>query len=83
MAEEESSYQKARKSEWPKYLVIYDGGKLKRFHRLTQAAVDFDSGMIRVEIGDDVLEADFSLRPMTKEETSFLNMATDDYSDSK
>lgn len=67
--------------EWPKYLVNVNG-KLE-FVPIRRAGALMNSGWSRVEVKDDVLMPDFSLRQITKEETREINRIADEISDSK
>ena len=68
-------------SEFPKYLMEIDGKK--KFFTIRDAGVWYDNGFMRVEIGGEVLEADFSVREITKEEREKISEIADEYSASK
>ncbi len=55
----------------------------KGFKTLAEAVPLFDSGWAKVELTDEVLLADFSVRTLTNEESSRLSDLADEYSDSK
>ena len=66
---------------YPLYLMRI--GDEEKFLPLQQAGVVYDSGMIKVEIIGKVLEKDFKVRPITKEEENRISEIADAYSDSK
>jgi hypothetical protein len=75
-------------AEFPRYLVIIgDAAKGqpldKSFTTMGCAGRTYDSGLMMVAIGDDVLEQDFKLRPITEAERQKISNIAEDYSASK
>lgn len=69
------------RNDFPLFLIIVDGKK--KFVPLKEAGILFDSGWQQVDTGGLMLEKDFSVRPMTKEEERAVSNTADDYSASK
>lgn len=74
--------------EFPKYLVttsVPGSGQRANQNYVTigEAGRIFDSGFMKVDIGKEVLEPDFSLRPITSEEEALISSLADDHSASK
>ncbi len=67
--------------EFPKVGLIIEGNK--KFYTLQEAIPLWDSGFLRVEDSGEVLEEDFSVRLMTKEENLEFQARTDEFSASK
>ena len=67
--------------EFPKVGLIMEGNK--KFYTLQEAIPLWDSGFLRVEDSGEVLEEDFSVRLMTKEENLEFQARTDEFSASK
>ena len=67
--------------EFPKVGLIVEGKK--KFYPLREAIPLWDSGFLRVEDSAEVLEGDFSVRPMTEEENRDFQARTDEFSASK
>lgn len=64
--------------EFPKVGLIIEGNK--KFYTLQEAIPLWDSGFLRVEDSGEVLEEDFSVRLMTKEENLEFQARTDEFS---
>lgn len=64
--------------EFPKIGLIVDGKK--KFYPLREAVPIWDSGWVRVEDTGELLEADFSVRKMTREENQEFQSRVDEYS---
>ncbi|MES2006613.1 MAG: hypothetical protein V4436_00725 [Patescibacteria group bacterium] len=64
--------------QFPLYLMLVD--KKPKFLPLQEAGVTFDSGWVEVDTGGFVLEADLSVRPMTREEERKISDIADEYS---
>lgn len=69
------------KNEGVKYLMVVDGKQY--FQSLGQAGASYDCGWMPVEIGDLVLLADWSTRPMNDHDRDEIRDAADEYSGSK
>lgn len=68
-------------SEFPLYLMAEDGKS--KFLPLRKAGILADSMWSKVEIGNLVLESDFSVRKITKEEYNQIVEISDEHSASK
>lgn len=67
--------------DFPKIGLIVEGEK--KFYSLRQAIPLWDSGFLRVEDSGEVLEQDFRVRRMTKEENRAFQDRVDEYSANK
>lgn len=65
----------------PRYLI--QQGNRSSFMTMSEAARILDNGFVPATIGDLVLEADFSVRPLLKDDHNRLVDAADEYSASK
>lgn len=61
--------------EFPKYLMTVDGKA--SFMSMKSAGIKLSSLWERVEVGNLVLEADFSVRKITKEENNRMTTISD------
>ena len=59
------------------------GNGKQKYLSLGEAGVAFDNGHAQVEICDNALESDFSVRPITPEEKHQISEAADKHSESK
>ncbi len=66
---------------FPRYLV--DIGGERKFLSIQEAGIWYDCGHVRVEICGEVIEADFSVREITKEERERICEIADEYSGNK
>ncbi len=64
--------------DFSKIGLIIEG--TKKFYPLREAIPLWDSGWVRVEDTGELLEADFTVRPMTQEEDRAFQERTDEYS---
>jgi hypothetical protein len=67
--------------EFPKIGLITEGKK--EFYSLQQAIPLWDSGVLRVEDSGEVLEQNFCVRQMTREENRAFQDRVDEYSAGK
>lgn len=67
--------------EFPKFLVIVDGRK--QYLKLGLAAQALNNGFARVEVGREVLEADFTIRPITVDERRRIDNIADEWAAAK
>lgn len=66
---------------FPKYEMIINGKK--KYLSLQDAGIVYDNGFVQVEIGDNVLESDFTVRNITKKEEREIANIADEYSANK
>ena len=74
------------KVEFPRYILTMGGrGETKKsvFVPIGEAARAMDNWFVHVEVGDLVLESDFSIRQITEAEKAEMNRILDDYAASK
>ena len=68
-------------NDFPRYLI--QKGNRSFFMTLSEAASTLNCGLVPSEIGDLVLEADFSVRPLIKDDHNRLVDAADEVSANK
>jgi len=66
---------------FPRYLMKIDGKR--KFLSLGEAAVAYDSGLVRVSFGRYVLHEDFTVVPMSEKDKRRISDAADEYSANK
>ena len=66
---------------FPMYLMLI--GRRRKFLSIQDAGKAYDSGHVTVNIGNLVLESDFSVRDITAEEALRIGKIADEYSASK
>lgn len=71
----------SQSAKFPMYQMKINGNRM--FLPFEQAYVVYNSGSTQVEFGRYVLNEDFSVRKMTKEDKSKISDAADQYSASK
>lgn len=68
-------------SDFPRYEMIINGKR--EFLRFAEAVRAYDTGFVRVEFGELIMQSDFSTRPMTDAEKVAISDAAEEYSASK
>lgn len=67
--------------EFPRFRLTVEGRS--QFVPIRQAAIAMNSWFNRVQVGDDVLESDFTVRPITAGEKQEMNYILDEYAASQ
>ena len=80
-SKEKKAKKKRKKEAFPKFLMKINGER--KFLSFRETYVAYDSDLISVEFGRYVLNADFSVRKMTKEDEKKIIEAADKYGEGK